>query len=203
MDAAFHEKAGAHSTCYGSLSVLYFYDQSSLRAQIYPFLQVPYAFGTLLEVPLIAYAILSTRLFDIDLRVKWTVRQSTLAAIVIAIVYFTTEAADRLLSQELGAWPGLVAAALIVYLLVPLQRFSERVANHVMSKTVSTPAYLAYRKMQIYEDALSEALGGEGISDKERAILTRLRQSLEVSADDARMMEDHLLARRAAAATSN
>ena len=72
-----------------------------------------------------------------------------------------------------------------------------------MPKTVSTPAYLAYRKMQIYEAALSEALGGEGISDKERAILTRLRQSLEVSADDARMMEDHLLARRAAAATSN
>jgi hypothetical protein len=136
-------------------------------------------------------------LFDIDLRVKWTIRQSTLAA-MIAIVYFTTEAADRLLSQELGAWPGLAAAALIVYLLAPLQRLSERVANHVMPRTVSTPEYLAYRKMQIYEAALTEALGGEGISQKERAILSRLRESLEVSADDARAMEDQLLARSAA-----
>jgi hypothetical protein len=156
-----------------------------------------YTLGTLVEVPLIAYGILSRQLFDIDLRVKWTIRQSTLAA-MIAIVYFTTEAADRLLSQELGAWPGLAAAALIVYLLAPLQRLSERVANHVMPRTVSTPEYLAYRKMQIYEAALTEALGGEGISQKERAILSRLRESLEVSADDARAMEDQLLARSAA-----
>jgi hypothetical protein len=183
---------------YGSGAFFAWSAQDPFFAQLNPLRGLLYAFGTLLEVPLIAYAILSTRLFDIDLRVKWTVRQSTLAAIVIAIVYFTTEAADRLLSQELGAWPGLAAAALIVYLLAPLQRLSERVANHVMPKTVSTPEYLAYRKMQIYEAALTEALGGDGISDKERAILTRLRESLEVSHDDARAMEDQLLARRAA-----
>jgi len=188
------------SIVYGSQSFFIF--TATDYAQINPYLQLMYALGTLLEVPLIAYAILSTRLFDIDLRIKWTVRQSTLAAIVIAIVYFTTEAADRLLSQELGPWPGLAAAAVIVYLLAPLQRLSERVANHVMPKTVSTPEYLAYRKMQIYEAALTEALGGDGISAKERAILTRLLESLEVSPDDARAMENQLLARRAARAAA-
>jgi len=40
-----------------------------------------YALGTLLAVPLIAYGILRTQLFDIDLRIRWTIKQSTLAGI--------------------------------------------------------------------------------------------------------------------------
>jgi hypothetical protein len=83
---------------------------------------------TLIEVPLIAYGILSTQLFDIDLR----------------------------------PWPGLVAGALIVYLLAPLQRVAERFANRLMPGTAGTPEYLAYRKMQVYEAALTEALGVRG-----------------------------------------
>jgi hypothetical protein len=160
---------------------------------------IVYPVGSLLEVPLIAYGILSTQLFDIDLRVKWTIRQSTLAAMLIATIYFTSETANRLLSNQLGAWPGLIAAALIVYFLAPLQRIAERVADRAMPATVSTPEYLSYRKMQVYEAALTEALGGDGISEKERAILTRLRDTLGVSADDARAMEEDLRARRAAA----
>lgn len=181
---------------YGALS--YFAWSTLPVAGSQPNWMLVYPLGTLLEVPLIAYGILSTHLFDIDLRVKGTIRQSTLAAIVIATVYFTSETADRLLSNQLGPWPGLIAAALVVYFLAPLQRIAERVANRAMPETVSTPEYLAYRKMQVYEAALTEALGGDGISEKERAILTRLRDSLGVSADDARAMEDDLRARRVA-----
>jgi hypothetical protein len=186
---------------YGSLSYLAWTMTTPQAAGLEPNWGLVYPLGTLLEVPLIAYGILSTQLFDIDLRVKWTIRQSTLAAIVIATVYFTSETADRLLSNQLGAWPALFAAALIVYFLAPLQRIAERIANGAMPETVSTPEYLAYRKMQVYESALTEALGGDGISDKERKILTRLRDSLGVSADDARAMEDDLRARHAAAAS--
>lgn len=37
-----------------------------------------YVFGTFLAVPLIAYGILRTQLFDIDLRIRWTIKKSTL-----------------------------------------------------------------------------------------------------------------------------
>jgi hypothetical protein len=181
---------------YGGLSYL-----SLNRLYAPDWLLLIYPVGSIVEVPLIAYGILTTQLFDIDLRVKRTIRRSTLAAMVVAIVYFVSEAADRLLSSQLGAWPGLIAAALVVYFLTPLQRIAERVANRAMPEAVSTPEYLAYRKMQVYEAALTEALGGDGISDKERAILTRLRESLAISADDARAMEDDLRARRAVRAT--
>jgi len=90
---------------------------------------VLYGVGTLFAVPLIAYGILRTHLFDIDLRIRWTIKQSTLAAAVVAIVYLLSEGASRLLSAELGNLAGLLAAALVVFFLAPLQRFAERVAS--------------------------------------------------------------------------
>jgi hypothetical protein len=52
---------------------------------------------------------LRTQLFDIDLRIRWTIKQSTLAAVFVAIVYLVSEGADRLLSSELGSVAGLLA----------------------------------------------------------------------------------------------
>jgi uncharacterized membrane protein YebE (DUF533 family) len=49
-----------------------------------------------------------------------------------------------------------------------------------------------YRKMQVYESALIEALHDEGISDRERSLLNRLRDSLEISEADAEAIERDL-----------
>lgn len=83
-----------------------------------------YALGTLFAVPLIAYGILRTHLFDIDLRIRWTIKQSTLATAIVTIVYLISEGADRFLSSELGNIAGLLAAAVVVFFLAPLQRFA-------------------------------------------------------------------------------
>src|SRR4029079_1451887 len=68
-----------------------------------------YGLGTFVAVPLIAYGILRTQLFDIDLRIRWTIRQSTLAGAVVAIVYLVSEGASRFLSSELGNVAGPLA----------------------------------------------------------------------------------------------
>jgi hypothetical protein len=159
-----------------------------------------YAVGTLLYVPLIAYGILRTHLFDIDLRVRWTIKQSTVAAAAVAIVYFVSEGASRLLSAELGSVAGLFAAALVVFFVAPLQRFADRVASAAMPNTVNTPEYAAFRKLQVYEAAVAEALQGEGIAQKERALLNRLRDSLGITAVDAATVERDCIALREAAA---
>jgi hypothetical protein len=153
-----------------------------------------YALGTLVAVPLIAYGILRTQLFDIDLRIRWTVKQSTLAATIVTIIFVLTEGADRFLSEELGNWAGLVAAALVVFFLTPLQRFAERVAAATMPHTKNTEEYVAFRKMQVYEAAVAEALQEGGISRKERALLVRLRDSLGISESDAGAIEQDLTA---------
>ena len=94
-----------------------------------------YPLGTFAAVPLIAYGILRTQLFDIDLRIRWTIKQSTLAAAVVALVYALSEGASRLLSNELGNVAGLLGAAVVVFFLAPLQRFAERVATVAMRST--------------------------------------------------------------------
>jgi len=155
---------------------------------------VIYALGTLLAVPLIAYGILRTQLFDIDLRIRWTIKQSTLAAVFVTLVYLLSEGADRFLSTELGNLAGLLASAIVVFFLAPLQRFAEHVASAAMPNTRNTPEYAAYRKMQVYEAAVAEALQEGGISEKERALLIRLRDSLGISTSDADALERDLLA---------
>jgi len=153
---------------------------------------VTYAAGTLFAIPVIAYGILRTQLFDIDLRLRWTLKQSTLAGAFVAILYLVTEGADRLLSSELGAVTGLLVAAALVFFLSPLQRFAERVANAAMPNTRDTPEYAAFRKLQIYEAALLDANRDGGISEKERALLHRLRDSLGIAPADAVALERDL-----------
>jgi len=151
-----------------------------------------YAGGTLTAVPLIAYGILQTQLFDIDLRIRWTIKQSTVAAVFVAIFYLVSEGADRLLSSELGNIFGLIASALVVFFLTPLQRFADRLAGAAMPNTESTPEYVAFRKMQVYEAALTEALPDGRISERERKLLNRLRDSLGISIADADAIEREL-----------
>jgi len=156
------------------------------------FHNIIYAGGTFLAVPLIAYGILRTQLFDIDLRIRWTIKQSTVAAVFVAIFYLVSEGADRLLASEIGNVAGLVASALVVFFLVPLQRFAERVASVAMPNTENTPEYAMFRKLQVYEAALTEALPDGKISERERELLNRLRDSLGISISDANAIEGEL-----------
>jgi hypothetical protein len=156
------------------------------------YFSIIYYSGSLLAVPLIAYGILRTQLFDIDLRIRWTIKQSTLATTVVTFIFLLSEGADRFLSSELGNVAGLLAAGLVVFFLAPLQRFAERVASVAMPNTKNTPEYAVFRKLQVYEAALAEALQEGGISDKERSLLIRLRDSLGITESDADAIEGEL-----------
>jgi hypothetical protein len=153
---------------------------------------VAYASGTLFAVPVIAYGILRTQLFDIDLRLRWTIKQSTLAGAFVASLYLVTEGTEQLLSSELGTMAGLLVAAALVFFLAPLQRLAERVASAAMPHTRDTPEYVAFRKLQVYEAALMDATRDGGITEKERALLHRLRDALGVDHADAAALERDL-----------
>ncbi len=153
-----------------------------------------YALGTLLAVPLIAYGILRTQLFDIDLKIRWTIKQSTVAGVFIAVMFVISEGASQFLSDELGRVTGLLAAGVLMFFLAPLQQFAERVATKAMPNTHNTPEYATFRKMQVYEAAFAEAQMEGGISQKERTLLVHLRDSLGISQTDAEAIEGNLQA---------
>ncbi len=154
-----------------------------------------YICGTLAAVPLIAYGILRTQLFDIDLRICWTIKQTTVAAALLTFVVLVSEGASAFLSAELGNVAGLLAAAVVMFFLAPLQRFAERVASTAMPNTEYTPEYATFPKMHVYETAVAEARAGGGISAKERSLLNRLRESLGIPECDAAAIERELDAR--------
>lgn len=185
---------GFRDVCWGFIYAhgIYLIAAGLLGEPEHAFFYIIYASGTFFAIPLIAYGVLRTQLFDIDLRIRWTIKQSTVAAAILSIVFLVSEGASTFLSAELGNVLGLLAAAVVMFFLTPLQRFAERVASAAMPNTENTPEYVAHRKMQVYEAALAEAQQEGGISSKERALLNRLRDSLGISTVDAEALEREL-----------
>jgi hypothetical protein len=138
---------------------------------------------------MIAYGILRTQLFDIDLHIRWTIKQSTVGIAIFTIVLIVSEGAEWLLSDRLGDYWGLLAAVVIAFSLRPLQSFAEKVAATAMPNTHNTPEYKSGRKRQVYESAIAEALQDGGISAKERSLLVHLRDSLGISESEAEAIE--------------
>ncbi len=196
---AFVVAFGVRDVCWGlvygtAIAMIWFGQYSVVDPNASSPIFLVYLFGTLFAVPLIAYGILRTHLFDIDLKIRWTIKQSTLAGVFVAIMYVISEGAAQFLATELGNFSGLLAAAVVMFFLAPLQRFAEGVAAKVMPNTNNTPEYAAHRKMQVYEAAVAEAQQEGGISDKERSLLNRLRDSLDISSADAETLERELQA---------
>lgn len=147
------------------------------------------SFALLVYVVLTAYGIASAHLFDIDLRVKWTLERGTVAAVFVAVFFVVSEGTAAFLSDRLGSLLGLLVTGGLVFVLAPLHRASERLSGIAMPLVTDTREYRAFRKEQIHGEALAEALKDGDITPMERAILGRLRATLELDEEAAGDLE--------------
>lgn len=129
--------------------------------------------------PLVAYGILKHQLFDIDLRLKRTVQRSTVLGSFAGAFFIGGEALEQVVPAD-GFLLGLLAAAAVGAAFRPLQRFTERFADRLMPGVSGSTLYLMERKHQVYRDALEGAMVDGSISERERAILRKVRESLDV-----------------------
>jgi hypothetical protein len=137
-----------------------------------------------------AYGILRTQLFDIDLRLAAGVRRGTLAAIVVFAFFAAAEIAERVLSEEFGyVIGGLVAAALILA-HKPIERVASGLSSAVLPDVNPSPAYVAFRKLEVYQEALEAAYEDGLLSKEDRVILKRLEAKLGVDSSDATRLEE-------------
>ena len=153
-----------------------------------PLLQLA-SFALLIYVLLMAYGIASAHVFDIDLKLKWTLERGTIAAVFVAVFFVVSEGAATFLSDRLGSLLGLLATGALVFLLAPLHRAAESLAGVAMPKVADTPEYRAFRREQIYGEALADALEEGDVTPVERAILDRLRAALELDEKAAQDLE--------------
>ncbi len=156
-----------------------------------------YELAVIIYVPLVAYGVLRVQLFDVDLRIKRTLRRSTVAAAFVATFFIVSELATTLLSNKLGAVLGVTVAGALVFFLDPIQRAAERLASTAMPNTHDTPEYETYRKLQVYESAVQAALEDGRISPRQRRVLDSMLESMGIDAKVAEQLEND--ARRAVA----
>jgi hypothetical protein len=143
-------------------------------------------------VALIAYGVLRAQLFDIDLKLKLALKQSTVGAVIAGGFFTGSELLERVIPVESGIL-GLLLAGVIVLLLRPVQRFAQALADRIMRGVEDTPDYRESRKHEVYRAALEGAMTDGAITEKERRILSRLREQLGFSAEVADGIEREML----------
>jgi hypothetical protein len=141
---------------------------------------------------LLAYGIAIDHLFDIDLKVKWTLRRGTVAAAYVAVFFVVSEGAQTFLSDQLGTVLGLVATGLLLFALAPIQRAAERISDTAMPDVQDTPEFRKFRKLQIYGQAFSDSRRDGGPNAVQRVALDRLREELELPTGDVAHLEARL-----------
>ncbi len=189
-------RAGVFSWAFGTrdlfwggcfLCVSLFINEASIEV-LYPVIQLA-AWALFAYVLLTAYGIATVHLFDIELRLKWTLQRGTVAAAFIAVFFVVSEGAATVLSGSLGTLAGLLVTGLLVFALVPLQRSAERLAEAALPSVQDTPEYRTFRKHQIYGEAVVEARRDGALTPAGRVALNQLRASLDLSESEVSGLE--------------
>lgn len=142
-----------------------------------------------LYILLLAYAVLRSQLFDIDLRIKFVLRHSTVLAMLAGGFIVASEILETLVPVS-GTILSIVVAVAILMALRPMHRFALRMTDRLMSGVQNTPEYLGARKNTVYRAALELAIEDGIVTDTERRVLDRLREELGMSPDDAAALEN-------------
>jgi hypothetical protein len=155
-------------------------------AVIVPFF---YALAVIIYVPLVAYGVLRVQLFDVDLRIKRTLKRSTVAAAFVATFFIVSELAGNYLSGQFGTVLGVLGTGALVFFFDPIQRAAEKLSDVAMPNTHDTPEYEIFRKLQVYETAVRAALEDGHISERQRRVLNSMIESMGIGAKDAETLE--------------
>ncbi|MDJ0941089.1 MAG: hypothetical protein QNJ00_15120 [Woeseiaceae bacterium] len=153
-----------------------------------------YELAVIIYVPLVAYGVLRVQLFDIDLRIKRTLKRGTVAAAFVATFFVISEFAGNYLSSQLGTVLGVLATGALVFFLDPIQRAAEKFSDKAMPNTVDTPEYESFRKLQVYDSAVRAALEDGEISKRQRRVLDSMIESMGIDPNVAQRMEEDTLA---------
>jgi hypothetical protein len=126
---------------------------------------------------LLAYGMLTTQLFDLQLKLKKGAGRTAVIGLIAATFFVVSYTAEALLPVD-GFLPGLIGAGILAATFVPMQRAAIRILDHVFPNVEDTPAYRRQRKEAVYAAAFEELARDGRISDQDRAQLERLRTRL-------------------------
>jgi len=138
-----------------------------------------------LSLPLlVGYGLAKRQLFDIDLKLRWTLSRGTLVAAFVGAFLVASRLAEIVIEPRFGAAVGIAAVALLLFAILPLVSMGERVASAILPG-VEREDRLNERKVEVYRAALESALADDGvISPEQDRILASLRARLGITDRD-------------------
>lgn len=137
---------------------------------------------------ILAYGILRTQLFDIDLKVKFAVEKSTIVAAFAVAFLVVSEVVERVLDVQ-GELFGLAAAVGVGLAFRRVERAATRLTGRLMPGVKDTAEYRASRKRAVYRAALEEAAADGALTPKDRRVLGVLAAQLGLNAQAASAIE--------------
>ncbi|MGH7338843.1 MAG: hypothetical protein ACREI7_14780, partial [Myxococcota bacterium] len=147
-----------------------------------------FAVVRLATVCVFAYAILRHRLFDLDLRVKWTVRRGTLVAALAGVFFITKEVLESAVRAD-GVLSSVAAAAGIGLVAMPAWRFAGRLADRLLPGVADTTEYRTRRRRELYRAAVESAAEGGALSEDEKRLLAGFAKRLGLTPGEARLID--------------
>jgi len=147
---------------------------------------------TLIYIPIMAYGILKLQMLDIEIRLKTTIKNSVLAGMFLAFFFLISEGSNEYLSNQLGGIIGFGVSALLTLFLTPLHKWAERFSSKLVGSDIDDADYPESRSLQMYSTAVEETQAYGEITPAQISLLERLRESLNVSPDDAARLEQNL-----------
>jgi len=131
------------------------------------------------------YALVRYQLFDIDLKLKFTLRHGTAATMLAALFFIVSNTLQTLIpAQSLAV--NLAAAAIA---LKPAETLAKRFVNRIMPEVRPEDAYIHRRKCQVYRVALDAAMEDGSITTRERRVLSNLARELGLRPSDMQAIE--------------
>lgn len=129
----------------------------------------------------LAYAVLRGQIEGLDLKVRFAIKTSTVAAVFLAVLFIVANIAQNYFGGQYGVVVGGAAAGMLFFVMAPIQRMAERLAvKAVPSAPVAGVA--PSRKEQTYRDALAVALRDRKLTPAEEVTLARLAEDLGIGA---------------------
>lgn len=154
-----------------------------------PFPHWELAISYVVATSILLYGILKTHLFDIDVKIKFTIKQSTVAAAFIGLFFVVSEGAQAFFSGRAGTYLGIVAAGALVFAIAPLQRFAERVANTAMPNVRPLGEMPADERASMYRELVRSAWADGSLTMDERRMLATARERLGLGDEEAVRLE--------------
>lgn len=135
-------------------------------------------------VSLLGYGILRHQVLDIDLKLKFAVKGSTVAAAFALVFVVASETVEAALGLD-GTAFGVAGAAAMSLAFHPIQLFAGRVANRVFPGVGDTPEYRARRRREVFRAGVEESASDQVITERERKLLAAMQKRLGISDEEA------------------